>query len=35
MMDEEMFMGLPRYLKDLTDQVALGGGEPTLYNDMV
>ena len=34
-MDEEMFMGLPRYLKDLTDQVALGGGEPTLYNDMV
>jgi MoaA/NifB/PqqE/SkfB family radical SAM enzyme len=34
-MEKELFLGLPRYLKDITDQVALGGGEPTLYPDMV
>ncbi len=34
-MDEDLFLGLPRFLKDVTDQVALGGGEPTLYPEMV
>ena len=34
-MDEELLLDLPRYLKDVTDQVALGGGEPTLYLDLV
>lgn len=35
MMDEGLFLGLPRHLKDITDQVALGGGEPTLYPELV
>lgn len=35
LMDEELFLGLPRFLKDVTEQVALGGGEPTLYPDLV
>jgi MoaA/NifB/PqqE/SkfB family radical SAM enzyme len=34
-MEKELFLGLPRYLKDVTEQVALGGGEPTLYPDLV
>jgi len=34
-MDEELFLELPRFLKDITDQVALGGGEPTLYPEIV
>jgi organic radical activating enzyme len=34
-MEKELFLGLPRYLKDVTDQVALGGGEPTLYPELV
>lgn len=34
-MDEDLFYGLPEYLSDVTDQVALGGGEPTLYPEMV
>lgn len=34
-MDRELFLGLPRYLKDVTDQVALGGGEPTFYPKLV
>jgi MoaA/NifB/PqqE/SkfB family radical SAM enzyme len=34
-MDKEIFLGLPRFLKDITNQVALGGGEPTLYPDLV
>jgi len=34
-MDETLFLGLPRYLKDVTNQVALGGGEPTLHADIV
>lgn len=35
MMDKELFLGLPRHLKDVTDQVALGGGEPTLHPSLV
>ena len=35
MMKKELFLGLPRYLKDITEQVALGGGEPTLYPELV
>ena len=35
MMDEELFLGLPRFLKDITGQVALGGGEPTLHPELV
>ena len=35
MMKKELFLGLPRYLKDVTEQVALGGGEPTLYPELV
>jgi MoaA/NifB/PqqE/SkfB family radical SAM enzyme len=34
-MDEELLLDLPRYLKDVTDQIALGGGEPTLHPDLV
>jgi organic radical activating enzyme len=34
-MEKELFLGLPRYLKDVTDQVALGGGEPSLYPELV
>ena len=34
-MDKEIFLGLPRFLKDITGQVALGGGEPTLYPKLV
>lgn len=34
-MEKELFLGLPRYLKDVTDQVALGGGEPTLHPELV
>lgn len=35
LMDEKLFLGLPRFLKDVTEQVALGGGEPTLYPGLV
>ena len=35
MMDEELFLGLPRFLKDIAGQVALGGGEPILYPELV
>lgn len=35
LMDRELFLGLPRFLKDVTDQVALGGGEPTLHPELV
>lgn len=35
LMDKELFLDLPRHLKDITDQVALGGGEPTLYPSLV
>ena len=34
-MEKELFLGLPRYLKDITEQVALGGGEPTIYPELV
>ena len=34
-MDKELFFGLPNYLRKITEQVALGGGEPTLYPDLV
>jgi pyruvate-formate lyase-activating enzyme len=34
-MEKELFLCLPRYLKDVTEQVALGGGEPTLYPELV
>ena len=34
-MDKTLFLGLPRYLKDVTNQVALGGGEPTLHPELV
>lgn len=34
-MDEELFLGLPKYLSQITDQVALGGGEPTLFPELV
>ncbi len=34
-MDEELLMELPRFLKDITGQVALGGGEPTLHAGLV
>ena len=33
--DEKLFLGLPRFLKDITDQIALGGGEPTLCSELV
>ncbi len=35
MMDESLFLGLPRFLKDIAGQVTLGGGEPTLYPELV
>ena len=35
LIDRELFLGLPRFLKDATDQVAVGGGEPTLYPELV
>jgi len=34
-MDEKLFLGLPKYLSQITDQVALGGGEPTLFPELV
>ncbi len=34
-MDKDLLMGLPRYLKDITEQVAIGGGEPTLHPDLI
>jgi MoaA/NifB/PqqE/SkfB family radical SAM enzyme len=34
-MKEKLLLSLPRYIKDVTDQVALGGGEPTLYPELV
>lgn len=34
-MDNDLLMGLPRYLKDITEQVAIGGGEPTLHPDLI
>jgi len=34
-MDKELFLGLPEYLSQITDQVALGGGEPMLYPKLV
>jgi len=35
MMDKDLFLGLPAYLKEITDQVALGGGEPLLFPRLV
>jgi pyruvate-formate lyase-activating enzyme len=35
MMEKELFLDLSRYLKDISDQVALGGGEPTLFPELV
>ena len=34
-MDEKLFLDLPRFPKDITDQVTLGGGEPTLRPELV
>jgi len=34
-MDEKLFLGLPEYLSQITEQVAIGGGEPTLFPEMV
>jgi MoaA/NifB/PqqE/SkfB family radical SAM enzyme len=34
-MKKKLLLSLPRYIKDVTDQVALGGGEPTLYPELV
>jgi len=33
--DENLLLALPRFLKDVTNQVALGGGEPTLHANLV
>lgn len=34
-LDKKFFLGLPKYLKHITEQVALGGGEPTLFPDYI